>query len=207
MHDERLPLLVEFGIQEPHDPVANENRMREVSVHPLRLRLELLEHVGELEKLGQARPVEEHPVVRVQDRGAATGVVVEGGDRLGVDAPLPAAALDFGGFAHSSHGYPGRVLLRDAGSLQTPPLQYHLRLDRLERRQVGRVDPLGKIPQALPASPPGDRDLADPRQDLEHPWHFVRAVPTARAVALDDARVGELGCRERASGAQPSKDA
>ncbi|CDK00001.1 hypothetical protein MIC448_2020003 [Microbacterium sp. C448] len=85
-------------------------------------------------------------------------------------------------------------------------LQQHLSLGRLEHRQVGRIDPLRQVPQALAAHPAGDRDLADPREDLEHPRHFVRPVPSARAVALDDARVGEVGCREWALGAKSGQD-
>jgi hypothetical protein len=80
--------------------------MREEAVFALRLGLELFEHVRELEDLLQPGSVEQHPVVGVEEGDATAIVVVQRVDRLGVDAPLPCAALDRRRYAGLTHRRP-----------------------------------------------------------------------------------------------------
>ena len=103
---QRVALLVDFGIQHPDESIPHQDRVREESVHALRLGLELLEHVRELEDLFQAGAIEQHPVVRVEERDpAAVFFSSQRGDRFGVDAELPRAALHRGRLAGLPTGF------------------------------------------------------------------------------------------------------
>ena len=70
---------------------------------------------------------------------------------------------------------------------------------------IGTVQPLGKVPHALPVLTSNHGHLADDRQQFEHPWHLVRSVPAALVAALHHARVRDLGCQQRPLRAEPSE--
>ena len=71
----QVALAIHLGIEHPDEPVTQENWMSEEAILALRLRLELLEYVLELEDLLQARAVEQHSVVRIEKRHAAARVI------------------------------------------------------------------------------------------------------------------------------------
>ena len=137
--------------------------MREEAVDALRLGLELLEHVRELEDLLQARPVEQHPVVRVEECDpAAASSSSRAAMRLRVDAELPLAALDDRGLARLADGVPPAVaLFRDAGCLERP-LCAAAASPLLRRTRAGLSGRRARRGPIACAAPPGRRSRPDP---------------------------------------------
>ena len=72
---------------------------------------------------------------------------------------------------------------------------------RRHHRHVGRVDPLGQVPQALPATAAGDGDLTAGREELEHLGDVAVVRPTRR-LPRHLGGVGDVARGQRARGAQ-----
>ena len=133
-------------------------------------------------------------------------VLLERGDRLGIDAELPRAALDDRGLARRlAHAVPPPVRLRDAGGLQHPLFEQTRRLFLVVLGKVGRIHPLGEIPSSVPALATDDRDLALTQQEIEHDRHLVRAAPAVGGPAHLSG-VGDVGGEQRPLGLEPGED-
>ena len=203
--DEVLLLLVELGVEEAGEPITDEDRVREVPVHALRLRLELLEDELEAEQLFQPRPVEERPVIRIQDRHPSAGVLGEARECLRIDPPFPPRPLDDRRLTGRADRRPRRLLARDPGGLQAPTLEHEARVLGI---QLGNacVNPLADVPHALTSLAADDPDLTEGGEQVEHARHLIGAVPAGLVVMGHLTRVGDLGREHRPLRPQPSED-
>ena len=80
-------------------------------------------------------------------------------------------------------------------------------LGLLDRRDgdVGRVDPLGQVPQPLPPDAPGDRDLAAHHQELQHLGDVAVVRPPGRC-PRHDARVRDVARAQRPGAPEQVED-
>ena len=196
-------LAVGRRVELADEPVAVQHGEREVAPAARRLGLVHLEHVLEVEELDRTDAVVDEPVERREERGAA---LERPRERLGVDPPLPADALDDRGLARVAdvdglHRHrPGRRA-RDAHRPQPALVASPQGLVGRDRLEVGRVDALGEVPEPLAPAPRAHRDLALQHEELEHLRHVPVAGPAARR-PRHLARVGHVAGEERPGVAQ-----
>ena len=82
-----------------------------------------------------------------------------------------------------------------------------IRCGLLDRRHddVGRVDPLGQVPQPLPPDAPGDRDLAAHHQELQHLGDVAVVRPAGRG-PRHHGRVRDVAGGQRPGAAEQLED-
>ena len=141
-------LAVGGRVELPHQPVAVEDRQREVAPAALGRRLVHLERVLELEQLLGPHAIVDEPVEGRQQRRPSPEAVVQ---VRRVDAPLALHALDDGRLPRLAdvdrlHRHRPRLRPRDAEGREPALVPDPLRL--LDRRDldVGRIDALGQVP-------------------------------------------------------------
>ncbi len=205
-HGEGPRLPVGGGVDLADQPVVVQHRQREVAPPAGGGGLVHLQRVLEAEQLQRPAAVVHEPVERGQQRRPAGPRAVE---LVGVDPPLPRHALHHRGLAGLAHVvglHRGLVGPRpgDAERPQPAPVPFALGLLERHHLDVGRVDPLGEVPQPLLAPPPADRHLAPAGQHLQHLGHVAVARP-ARRGPRDGGGVGQLLGQQRPVGAQPGE--
>jgi hypothetical protein len=117
-------------------------------------------------------------------------------ERVGVDPPLALGAFDHGrlaGLADVDRLDRHRRALRPGDSERPqPPLIFGpAGLVDGRNRHVGRIHPLGQVPQSFPPEPPGDRDLGAHHQELQRLGDVALVGPAGRG-PRHHGRVGDV---------------
>ena len=207
VHLEGRGLAVPRGVHLAHQLVVVQDGEREVAPSALLLGLVHLERVLEVEQLQGPAPIVGQAVERGEDGRPALERLA---DRLGVHPPFAAdtvdgcgltrfpdeGRLDRGGRAHCS---------RDAQRPQPAVVAHADRIVGRDDGDIDGIDPLGKVPHALPALPADDSDLALHHEELEHLGDVPVAGPSRRR-PRNLARVRNVAREERTRRGEPLED-